>query len=78
MDSGGDAAAVVGDADHVVRKHFDQDPVAETRKGLVDGVVDDLIDQMMQSARPGGPDIHAGPFPDGFKPLQNLNLIFVV
>ena len=45
---------------------------------LVDGVIDDLVDQMMQAGRPGGTDIHAGALADRLKSLKNLNLARVV
>ena len=54
-----DASAVVHHAHAAVRqnRHFDVRRVAGKR--LVDGVVDDLIHQMVQAARAGGADIHA-------------------
>ena len=54
-----DASAVVHHAHAAVRqnRHFDVRRVAGKR--LVDGVVDDLIHQMVQAAGAGGADIHA-------------------
>ena len=46
---------------------------------LVDGVVDHLIDHVMQArAVVGVADIHAGPLADGVQPLQNLDGIGAV
>ena len=44
----GDAAAVVDDADAAVLVDRDLDAVAEAGHRLVDGVVDDLVDQVVQ------------------------------
>ena len=52
--------------------------VAVTGQGLVDGVVHDLVDQMVQSALTGGTDIHAGALAHRFQALQDLNLTGVV
>ena len=74
----GDAPPVVGDADHVPRLDGDGDVAAEARQGFVDGVVHDLIDQMVQAGRGGGADIHARPKTHGLQPLQDLDLGGVV
>ena len=58
----GDAATIVRDGDAVVLMYRDADRVAVARERLVDGVVDDLIDEMMQAALGGRSDIHAGTF----------------
>ena len=70
----GDAAAVIGDGDGVagVDRHGDVGAVA--REGLVDGVVHDLIDEMVQAAGGCRADIHARTFPDGLQPLKDLDL----
>ena len=46
-----DAAAVVDDGDAVVRVDRDLDAVAVAGEGLVDRVVDHLVDQVVQPAR---------------------------
>ena len=67
----GDAAAVIGDLDTAVL----EDPASTLRRvsghRLVDGVVDDLPYQMVQTALAGGADIHAGAFADGLQTLEN-------
>ena len=55
-----------------------QDLVAVTGQRLVDGVVHDLIDEMVQAALAGGTDLHTGAFADRFQSLQHLYGIFVV
>ena len=54
-----DAAAVVGDGDAVVRVQRHLDVVAVAGERLVDGVVDDLVDEVVQPARTGRSDVHA-------------------
>ena len=38
---------------------------------LVDGVVDDLPDQVVQTALAGGADVHARTFADGLQTFEN-------
>ena len=78
LDVHGDAAAVVGDGDGVAGVDGHSDVRAVARQRLVDGVVHDLIDQMVQSAGAGRADIHTGPLADGLQPLQHLNFRCVV
>ncbi len=54
----GDPAAVVDDPDPPALQEGDLDLRAVAGEGLVDGVVDDLIDQVMEAPAPGGPDVH--------------------
>ena len=74
----GDAAAVVAHADDVafLDRHFDM--IAVARQRLVDGVVHDLIHEMVETRRGGGADVHARTLPDGLQPLQHLNLTGVI
>ena len=48
--------------------------VAVTGQRLVDGVVHDLIDQMVQAAGAGGADIHARALAHRFQAFQDLDL----
>ena len=59
VDVGGDAAAVVLDRGAAVFVQFDLDAGGEAVGGLVDGVIDDLPQDMMQPLGPGGADVHA-------------------
>ena len=70
--STGDAPAVVVDADDVSRLDAHLDLRAEARQGLVDGVVHDLVDQVVQAAGGGGADVHPRPLPDRLQPLPAL------
>ena len=67
----GDAPAVVDDLDAAVLQQRDLDAGRVTRHRLVDGVVDDLPDQVVQSPRSGGADVHTRPHPDGLEPFEN-------
>ncbi len=60
-----DAAAVVGDGNDVALFDDHIDLIAVTGQSLVDGIVYDLIHQMMETGGRGGTDIHAGPLADG-------------
>ena len=74
----GDAAPVVVDRDRVVRVNPHLDLVAETGEGLVDAVVDDLVHQVVQTARARRADIHARTLADRFQALEDLNVRTVV
>jgi hypothetical protein len=71
----GDARATVRDGDRVVRMEDDLDVVVPAGEGLVDGVVDHLVDEMMEPAGPGRADVHPGPQPDGLEALQNGDVL---
>src|SRR5690606_18233753 len=66
-----DPAAVVLDGNRSVRVNDNLDICTEAGYGLVDRVVDDLPDQVVQTALAGGADVHAGPLPYGLESLQN-------
>jgi hypothetical protein len=66
-----DAAAVVDHPDPAVGGQGDVDPGAVAGQGLVDGVVDDLVDEVVQAPRPGRPDVHPGSLADGLQALQD-------
>ena len=72
------AAAVVDDGDRVVDVDGDVDLVAEPGQRLVDRVVDDLVDEVMQSGRAGRPDVHGRPLADRLEPLEDLDLVRAV
>src|SRR5699024_4413061 len=57
----GDAAAVVDDAHAPVLEDRHLDVGRIPGHGLVDGVVDDLLHQVVQAALRRGADVHAGP-----------------
>ena len=74
LDVHGDAPAVVGDGDGVPRVDGHGDVGAVARQGLVDGVVHDLIHQVVQARLAGGADVHAGALAHRLQPLQHLDL----
>jgi hypothetical protein len=41
---------------------------------LVDRVVDDLVDEVVQAARPRRADVHAGTLADGFEALEDRDV----
>ncbi len=74
-----DAAAIVAHADRAVAIQLDLDLVAPAGQAFVDGVVDHLIDHVMQ-ARPviGVADIHAGTLAHGVQPAQHLDAVSAI
>jgi hypothetical protein len=67
----GDAAAVVDDANATVGEEGDRDARGVAGECLVDGVVDDLVHEVMQAPFAGGSDVHAGALADGVKAFKN-------
>ena len=79
VDIGRNAAAIVGDGAGAVGVERHRHEVGMAGQRLVDGVVDDLVDHVMQArAVVGIADIHAGPLADGVQALQNLDGIGAV
>ena len=74
----GDAAAIVGDGDGVALVDGDVDLGAVTGQRLVDGVIHDLVHQVVQTGRAGGADVHTGALADCFQSLKHLDLRGVV
>jgi hypothetical protein len=70
---GRDAAAVVDDADRIIEVDRDVDFGTEAGERLVDGVIDDLVNQVVQSGRPRGADVHRRTLADRFKPFEDLD-----
>ena len=73
-----DAAAVVDDGDRVVGMDRHRDGVAVARERLVDGVVHNLVDQVVQPAHAGRADVHAGTLADGLEAFENRDVLGVV
>jgi hypothetical protein len=74
----GDAAPVVDDRDRIVDVDRDVDLVAEAGQRLVDGVVDDFVDEMMQSRHTGRTDVHRRPLAHRLEAFENLDLVGAV
>ncbi len=47
-------------------------------EGFVDRVVDDLVDEVVQAARAGGADVHAGPLADRLEAFEDLDVLCVI
>jgi hypothetical protein len=47
----------------------------ESGEGLVYGVVDDLVNEMVQSHLTGGADVHGGAQTYGLQPFENLDVL---
>ena len=78
LDVHGDAAAIVHHGDGVALVDLHQDVRAVACQGLVDGVVHDLIDQVVQPRGGGGADIHTRALAHCLQALQDLDLRGVV
>ena len=74
----GDAAAVVGHRARAVGVEDDLDPVAVARERLVDAVVDHLVHEVVQTARPGGADVHARSAANRLQALEDRDVPGVV
>ena len=79
VDVGRDAAAVVAHGAGAVGIERDHDFLGEAGQRLVDGVVDDLVDHVVQAGTViGVADIHARPLAHGIEPLEHLDRFRVV
>ena len=67
----GDATTVVDDLDAAVRLNRDLDVVGVAGQRLVNGVVDNLVHQVVQAAFAGGSDVHARALAHGFQALED-------
>ena len=74
LDVHGDAAAIVRYLNDIAGLDGHLDMGAVACQCLVNGVVHDLIDEVMQTGRPGGADIHAGALAHSLQTLEDLNL----
>jgi hypothetical protein len=50
----------------------DVDPGGAAGERLVDGVVDHLVDEVVQAAQAGRPDVHAGTLADRLEPSRTV------
>ncbi len=74
-DVDGDARAPVLDRDGMVGVKRHLDAVVAVRERLVDGVVDHLVDEMVETAEARRTDVHPGPEPHRLEPLQNGDVL---
>ena len=70
--------AVVFDPTATVGLEHDVDPFAVARHRLVDGVVDDLPDEVVQPGQAGRTDVHPRPFADGIEAFEDLDVLGAV
>src|SRR6187200_570593 len=70
----GDAAAVVTDSDPVAGAELYLDAGGVTRDRLVHRIVENLGDQVVETAFVRAPDIHAGAAANRLQPFQNLDI----
>ena len=76
---GGDAAAVVNDADAVVTVDGDDDVVAMPGQGFIDGVVHHFEHQVVQTGAVGRiADVHPRPLAHGLQSFEDLNAAFSI
>src|SRR6185369_3190430 len=73
VDVDGDAATVVEDRDAAVLEDGHLDGVRDAGLRLVDGVVDDLPDEMVESVDAGRADVHRRPLAHGLESLEHLD-----
>lgn len=71
----GNSTTVVVDANGAVGENSNVYGVTVPSKSLVDRVVDDLINEVVQSARSGGPDIHSGSLAYSFQTFKHLDVV---
>ena len=75
---GSDTSAVVGDgAGAIVVEHY-QDLVAVARQRFVNGVVDHLVHQVVQTPGTCGADVHPRALANWLQPFENLDLLGAV
>jgi hypothetical protein len=78
VDVSRDASSVVLDAHTAVGQEDDVDRVGVAGQSLVDGVVDDLVDEVVQAALAGRADVHARPLAHGLQALEDRDRARVV
>ena len=75
VDVYGDAAPVVGDGHGAVFAEDDINVGAVAGHGLVNGVVNDFIDEVVEAPLVGAANVHPGPAADGLQPFQNDDVL---
>ena len=73
-----DPAAVILHGAGSVLAEGDPDFAAVSGQMFIDGIVDDLIDQMVQTFGSGGTDIHTRTSSDWFESFQNFDRILII
>ena len=78
MHAGRNPATVIDDRDTPVDMDRDLDRLAEAGHVLVHAVVDDFVDEMVQTIDARAADVHRRPLPHGIEPFQHLDLVCAV
>ena len=73
-----DPAAVIFDRAGIVLLQGDPDLAAETCQMLIHGIIQHLVDQMVQPLDPNASYVHARPFPDSLQPLKDRDAVRIV
>ncbi len=75
VDSRGDAPSVILHCNGIIFMYGHLNMTAVSGQRFINGIIHDLIDQMMQSSEGDVINIHSGPFPDRLKSFQDLDLV---
>src|SRR5262249_16551507 len=70
----GNASTVITHRTGAVRVQDDLDAVAEATHGLVHGVIDDLVHEVVEPVGAGVPDVHGRPLAHGLETLEDLDV----
>lgn len=68
------APTVVLDANRIIGVQRANDFVAVAGKRFVNGVIENFVEQVVQSTRACVADVHSGPLAHRFEPFQHLNV----
>jgi hypothetical protein len=69
-----DTPAVVLNTNSVTLQNLNENLVAMTGQGFVNGIIHHLVDQVMQALDPDIPDVHGRPLAYGLKPFEDLDV----
>ena len=72
---GGDAVAVVLDVNGTLLGNRHVDARTAPGHGLIDAVIDDFLDQLVQSLVAGVADVHGRTHTHAFEPLEDLDSV---
>jgi hypothetical protein len=78
VNADGDAAAIVDDRAGAIGINFDENAFRIAGQGLVDGVIDDFVDEVMKPAWVVSADVHTGAGADVFHIVEDADHAFVV
>src|SRR5262249_53317546 len=77
-DFGRNTPSVIDDRDRVVDVDNNVHFCAKASQSLINGIVDNLIDEVMKPINAGRSDVHCWPLPDRFQTLQNFDVFGAV